>query len=246
MKRYRRKQGLDDAQFNQVVSDKAFAIGFIFMAITALLLIIISTKTITKIPEYEALKATVTWDTCLKGERSPGESRADVDTWIMLNTTNNQGSSTRDILGYSTPDRKTRYFILDQDDKGFSGYKGKSNQSKQPELNKEVIKATTQELVDGKYFINLHLYNHKGELDKMGAICSNVQVVIFKGLKGKELIVCDLKASNKTEAKLIKHRQELSVCQFEIRNGQFVQGSNQNLVQRPFIKSRPIVRQPGF
>ena len=233
-------------QSNQIASDLTSAIAFTFIAACVILLLIINPDAETRVPEYEALQVTVTWDTCIDSDRSPGESKADVDAWILGEFQTPNGNEIRDILGYSTPDRKTPYFILDQDDKGYS--RNPNAPQKAEELqNREVIKSNKQTLTDGYYHINLHMFADKGEFSKKDEVCVDVQVVVFKGSAANERIVCDLKASANTAAKLTENRQELSVCQFEVRRGKFVEGSQLDLIQNPFISSRKsALRRPPY
>ena len=241
----RRSRDLFD-QSNQIASDLTSAIAFTFIAACVILLLIINPDAATKVPEYEALQVTVTWDSCIDSERSAGESKADVDVWILGEFQTIDGKEVRDILGYSTPDRKTPYFILDQDDKGYSRHRDASQKPEELQ-NREVIKSNKQTLTDGYYHINLHMFANKGEFKKKDKVCVNVQVVVFKGSASKERIICDLKASTNTAAKLTEPRQELSVCQFEIRRGEFVEGSQLDLIQNPFISSqKSTLRRPPY
>tara|TARA_R110000868_G_scaffold189695_2_gene433065 strand:+ start:109443 stop:110183 length:741 start_codon:yes stop_codon:yes gene_type:complete len=229
-------------QTSQVLNDLTFGIAFIFIVAAVLLLIIVSTKAITKVPEYDALKVTVVWDTCLKGDRIPGYSKADVDTYIMGKFNTPNGEIT-DILGFNTPDRKTRYFVLDRDDKGYSGTEpviGNSDGKEMAETNKEIITSALNHLTDGWYYINLHLYADKKELVTAGKICADVQVTVFKGLRGKERLVCNLEAAHDSAAQLTHKGQEITVCQFQIQHGNFVEGSQEEIVQQDIKQfSRP-------
>lgn len=242
MKRYsKRGNPFDEAQSQQISNDLAWGLLSLILASLVVLILLVNPKAVTQVPNYEALKVTITWDTCLLGNRKPGESRADIDTWILGEFRDSRGQEIRDILGYSTPDRKTKYFILDQDDKGYRPPINPDDIVKnEDQLNREVIKSAKQTLSDGFYHINLYLFSDKGEISKQGEICANVQVVIFQGSKGKEKLVCDLKAKNRTAAKLTENRQELTVCQFEIRNGAYVIGSELNTVQNPFIGKKTL------
>lgn len=218
--------------------DLPFNVMFVFIITTVLLFFFIKVADVTSVPEYEALKVTTTWDTCLTDNRNgryPGLSEADVDLH-MLGVLKTPDGEVRDRIGFNTPDRKTKYFILNQDDKGSSGYITRdSNGQVIKEDNKEIISSALNELVDGWYFVNLHLYDSDGELNKSGKICNDVEVVIYKGHKNKEKVICDLKYEARTQAELTIRSQELTVCQFQIKDGDFVPGSNENIVDYPFI-----------
>jgi hypothetical protein len=249
MKRYSKQRHgpADGDQSQQISNDLAWGLLSLILASLVVLILVVNPKAVTQVPDYEALKITTTWDTCLSGSRKPGQSKSDVDTWILGEFEDSHGREIRDILGYSTRDRKTKYFILDQDDKGyFAPNNADYLVKKEDQLNREVIKSAKYTLTDGLYHVNLHMFSDKGELAQQKEVCVDVQVVIFQGLKGKEKMVCDLKAKHRTPAKLTKNKQELTVCQFEIRNGDYVIGSELNLVQNPFIKSRrtPTINYP--
>lgn len=227
----RNRHNSGELQTYQAQSDLSMGLAGSFIAITALLLLVIGLIVIP--PEKEPLKITVTWDTCLKGERTPGMSKADIDTWVLRQGFDHLGNKEREILGYLTPDRKTENLLLDQDDKGFSPSKPSKGVE---ELNREVIKSNKQSLADGYYYVNLHMFSDDGELTKQGKVCADVQVVLFKGSRGKEKVVCNLKAKEETAAEIVSNRQELTVCQFEVKNGQYVLNSEKHLVQNLFLK----------
>ena len=238
MKRNNRRQMPQNSQFSQILNDLTSALTFIFVALLVIALLIINPVAVTQVPEFEALQVTTEWDSCLEGDREPGLSRADVDTWIMGTFYGANGQKTTDILGYSTRDRKTKYFILDQDDKGYRPPYPNSPLKEEEQLNKEVIKSAKSTLTDGYYDINLHLFADKGELRTLSSICVDVTVVVFKGDKSREKVVCQFTAEKNNPAILFNNRQERTVCQFEIRNGLFVEGSNEDIIQKPFINRR--------
>lgn len=239
MSRYKRVARRLRKKDESYMIDIPYTSMLLFLITTVLAMIWMKTSDNTSVPEYEALKVTVTWDTCLderSGDRRyPGLSEADVDLHV-LGVMETPNGTVRDRIGFNVPDRKTQFFILNQDDKGYSGLQlADPNGDIIREENKEIITSNLEKLPDGKYFVNLHLYHDDGELRRAGKVCNDVEVVIYKGHKNKEKVICDLNAAKRTSVNLTQMYQEKTACMFQISDGKFVEGSNEEVIDYPFV-----------
>jgi hypothetical protein len=171
-------------------------------------------------PRTKVFEVTTLWDLNLdeaRDGRRPGHSFADVDTWVAYVPDNGDP----DVVGYSN--RRTELWALNQDDTGWSGA-DRNNDNRE-----EIIVSRRSRLPPGQYIVNVHLYSPRNEQPSAERpIRVRVRVVINEGVEG-----LTRKTLERT-VDLTQHGQERTAFTFQIdANGQFVPGSQDNVVDMP-------------
>jgi len=183
----------------------------ITMAIMALMVFVvlpfINPPARTQTPEQKVFYASLEWDVCLPAyneDFKSGAGAADVDFYAKLI----RPGEGPDVIGFSSPDRKSKYFTLNKDDLGGS-------YGDQTDSDEEIIISRGSVLYDGNYTVNAHLFGDKGDIRKKGGepICARVIVVVYKGLP-EEQVVCD------NVIELHGGQKEQTGCRFRVINGE--------------------------
>ncbi|QQG45876.1 MAG: hypothetical protein HYY55_02740 [Candidatus Niyogibacteria bacterium] len=150
-------------------------------------------------------EVTVEWD---------GKSPVDIDTWTWCT---NPSTELWEIVSYQN--RKGKFLLLDQDDRGYK------DESPLDDKNKEKVKSLGNRLPAALCGVNLHVYGTNG-----GTLPIEVTVsaVLFKGHEtGKQIVLLDQKKFT-----LSRVGEEITTTSFEIdTEGKLMVGSNKTTIQ---------------
>lgn len=210
---------------NSFVSMSDIALILFISAIVSFAIIypFINPEAVTKIPQKKVFYETVTWNSCIPEDETTyedisGQSRADIDSWTQLTTTDDSGRVIKDVIGYKVPDRKSKFFILNTDDVG--------GPHTYDDTDLEIITSRLGVLQDGNYLVNVHLFGDNGDFQKYDRICADVRVSINLG-EPHEKLVCD------TTVEFTDNKQQKTACQFDVRAGDFVPDSDKYVIDIP-------------